>query len=126
MDELLAVISKEQIDRFSKPWCKLDKGSKKNRIINFSENYECSEEDKILLKNLLVKLYNNNILKNDFIEYNSESSMIINIKNLSYNDKQFQFTPNAIKHKMKSRSSKTKTKVERHLTRGKKSDSKTI
>ena len=25
MDELLAIISKEQTERFNKPWCKLDK-----------------------------------------------------------------------------------------------------
>ena len=127
MDELFAAISKEQTERFNKPWCKLDKGSKKDRIISFTENYDCDKDNKNILKNLLIKLHNNNILKNEYIEYDVESSCIKNIKYLSFTDNNFTFTtPNIIKHKSKIRSSKTKTKVERHLSRGKKTESKTI
>ena len=124
MDELLAIISKEQTERFNKPWCKLDKGSKKNRIIYYAENYDCDEDNKVILKNLLIKLLNNNILKNEYIEYDNQSSCITNVKHLSFTDNNFTFTPNVIKHKSKIRNSKTKTKIERHLSRGKKQNPK--
>ena len=36
MDDLLEKLSKEQLNRFNKPWAKLDKGLRKNRIIFFA------------------------------------------------------------------------------------------
>ena len=125
MDDLLDAISKEQQNRFNKPWNKLDKGLKLNRINEYVENYDCDDNDKIKLKDLLIKSFNNNTLKNDHIKYNLDNISIININTLTYENNTFSINNIVKKTKPKIRS-KTKTNIERHFNRSKKSDAKTI
>lgn len=125
MDDLLDAISKEQQNRFNKPWNKLDKGLKLNRINEYVDNYKCDDDDKIKLKDLLIKSLNNNALKNEHVEYDQNTSNILNIKNLSYENDTFSIVNIVKKSKPKMRS-KTKTNIERHFNRSKKSDAKTI
>lgn len=124
MDDLLDAISKEQENRFSKPWNKLDKGLKLNRINEFIMNYDCDSSDKSKLKDLLIKSLNDNILKNEHFEYDKNNNVILNIKNLSYNNNTFSI--NIVKKTKPKVRSKTKTNIERHFNRSKKSDAKTI
>ena len=125
MDDLLDAISKEQQNRFNKPWNKLDKGLKLNRINEYIENYDCDNDDKIKLKDLLIKSLNNNTLKNDHIKYDQDNNAILNINTLTYENNTFSITNIVKKTKPKIRS-KTKTNIERHFNRSKKSDAKTI
>jgi hypothetical protein len=125
MDELLEAISKEKDNRFNKPWNKLGKGLKLNRLNDFVDKYECIDDDKILLKALLTKSLNNNNLKNDHINYDHANNNILNIENLSYDDGVFTLDNVVKKTKPKVRS-KTKTNIERHFNRSKKSDTKTL
>ena len=125
MDDLLDAISKEQQNRFNKPWNKLDKGLKLNRINEYVENYDCDDDDKIKLKDLLIKSFNNNTLKNDHIKYDQDNISIININTLTYENNTFSINNIVKKTKPKIRS-KTKTNIERHFNRSKKSDAKTI
>lgn len=125
MDDLLDAISKEQQNRFNKPWNKLDKGLKLNRINEYLDNYECDDDDKIKLKDLIFRSFNNNTLKNEHIDYDQNTFNIQNIKNLSYDNNTFSIVNIVKKSKPKMRS-KTKTNIERHFNRSKKSDSKTI
>lgn len=126
MDELLDAISKEQENRFNKPWNKLDKGLKLNRINNYVDTYECTEEKRKELKLLLLKIFNTNILKNDHIVYDQEENIIKNIKILIFKDDKFELTTKInVKNKPKNKS-KTKTNIERHFNRSKKTDSRTM
>ena len=126
MDELLDAISKEQENRFNKPWNKLDKGLKLNRINNYVDTYECTEEKRKELKLLLLKNFNTNILKNDHIEYDQEENIIKNIKILIFKDDKFELTTKInVKNKPKNKS-KTKTNIERHFNRSKKTESRTM
>ena len=125
MDDLLDAISKEQQNRFNKPWNKLDKGLKLNRINEYVENYDCDDDDKIKLKDLLIKSLNNNTLKNEHIKYDQDNNAILNISTLTYENNTFSITNIVKKTKPKIRS-KTKTNIERHFNRSKKSDAKTI
>ena len=125
MDELLDAISKEQENRFNKPWMRMDKGLKINRLIDYTEDYDCCESDKVKLKEILLKAFSSNILKNDHIVYDQVNNKISNIKILSYEDNKFVLQNNAIKSKSKTRS-KSKSNIERHFSRSKKADPKTL
>tara|TARA_B110000977_G_scaffold175406_1_gene230133 strand:- start:376 stop:753 length:378 start_codon:yes stop_codon:yes gene_type:complete len=125
MDELLDAISKEQENRFNKPWMRMDKGLKINRLIDYTEDYDCCESDKVKLKEILLKAFSSNILKNDHILYDQVNNKISNIKILSYEDNKFVLQNNAIKSKSKTRS-KSKSNIERHFSRSKKADPKTL
>ena len=104
MDDLLEKLSKEQLNRFNKPWAKLDKGLRKNRIIFFCDNYDCTEQQKTVLKDLLLKTFNNNSLKNEYIDYDPPNNIIVTIKNLVYYNDEFSLTGVNIKSKPKARS----------------------
>jgi len=125
MDELLEAIAEEQNNRFNKTWSKLDKGLKMNRLNNYIEMYDCDDNQRISLKELLIESFINNSLKNDHIEYDKESSQIINIKTLSCENDEFSLNSMNRKPKPKVRS-KSKSNVERHFNRSKKSDNKSL
>ena len=91
MDDLLKKLESEKEERFKKPWAKLEKGNKLNRL-NLYIDDEISEkelnEDTIKkLKKLLNTIFEKGILsKSSEIEYCNETSKILNIKNLVYDE----------------------------------------
>ena len=116
-------IEQEQLTRYQKPWSKLDKGVKLNRILLFIKQ---EKTDKSLtinqekqLKHLLIHLFENNGLnKSSDIEYNQESMKIESIKLLNYNEQVSKYSIQKINYKSKA-TSKSKSNIEKHLSRTK-------
>ena len=117
------LIEQEQVTRYQKPWSKLDKGVKLNRILLFIKQEKI---DKSLtnnqekhLKYLLIHLFENNGLnKSSDIEYNQESMKIESIKLLNYNEQVSKYSIQKINYKSKA-TSKSKSNIEKHLSRTK-------
>jgi hypothetical protein len=115
------LIEQEQLTRYQKPWSKLDKGVKLNRILLFIKQ---EKTDKSLtnnqekhLKYLLIHLFENNGLnKSSDIEYNQESMKIESIKLLNYNEQVSKYSIQKINYKSKT-TSKSKSNIEKHLSR---------
>ena len=115
------LIEQEQLTRYQKPWSKLDKGVKLNRILLFIKQ---EKTDKSLtnnqekhLKYLLIHLFENNGLnKSSDIEYNQESMKIESIKLLNYNEQASKYSIQKINYKSKT-TSKSKSNIEKHLSR---------
>ena len=86
------LIAKEKEERFNKPWSKLDKGTKINRLHLFIKkqklNNELNEEQEKQLKILLMQLFESgNLNKSTDIDYSIEDKEILNIKNLEFDEK---------------------------------------
>ena len=117
------LIEQEQVTRYQKPWSKLDKGVKLNRILLFIKQ---EKTDKSLtinqekqLKHLLIHLFENNGLnKSSDIDYNIESMKIESIKLLNYNEQVSKYSIQKINYKSKA-TSKSKSNIEKHLSRTK-------
>ena len=123
MDELIEVIENEKNKRFNRPWTKLDKGSKLNRILIFikeeKEKNDLNEEESKKLKKLLFHSCDNGLLnKVGDVEYEENEKKIIFIKNLIYgeNDKKYSFN---LPKKIIKPSSKSKSNIDRHFSRSK-------
>ena len=73
-------------DNYNKPWSKLDKFQKINRLIHYINKLNLNTEEKTNLKLLLIESINEKKLKNkDEIIYDSEKGIIIEILNLNKN-----------------------------------------
>jgi len=128
MNDLISTIDKEKDERFKKPWPKLEKGTKLNRILLFVKQEklekELTSEQEKQLKQLLNKVCATGSLnKINDVEYDQEELKIISIQNLSFDEDSKKYSFEKIEKKTKS-SSKSKSNVERHFNRSKKSDKK--
>ena len=123
MDDLLKRLESEKEERFKKPWAKLEKGNKLNRL-NLYIDDEISEkelnEDTIKkLKKLLNSIFEKGILsKSSEIEYCNETCKILNIKNLVYDEDKNEYNFNLPKKVVKP-TTKSKSKIDRHFSRSK-------
>jgi len=123
MDDLLKKLESEKEERFKKPWAKLEKGNKLNRL-NLYIGDEISEkelsEDTIKkLKKLLHTIFEKGILsKSSEIEYCNETCKILNIKNLVYDEDKNEYNFNLPKKTVKP-TTKSKSKIDRHFSRSK-------
>lgn len=123
MDDLFKKLETEKEERFKKPWSKLDKGNKLNRLNLYIENEisekELDEEISKKLNKLLINIFNKGILsKSSEIEYCTESGKIISIKNLIYDEKNKNYNFNLPKKTVKP-VTKSKSKIDRHFSRSK-------
>lgn len=123
MDDLFKKLETEKEERFKKPWSKLDKGNKLNRLNLYIENEisekELDEEISKKLNKLLINIFNKGILsKNSEVEYCVESGKIISIKNLIYDEKNKNYNFNLPKKTVKP-VTKSKSKIDRHFSRSK-------
>ena len=123
MDDLLKKLEAEKELRFKKPWSKLEKGNKLNRLNLFIEN-EISEKELDIdtskkLKKLLHTIFEKGILsKSSEIEYCNETCKILNIKNLVYDEDKNEYNFNLPKKVVKP-TTKSKSKIDRHFSRSK-------
>ena len=112
----------EEPDRFGRPWSKIDKGSKLNRLTQyiklektergFNDDYERK------LKIMLTQLCNSGALnKNTDVIYNPETKLIEDIKNLTYDEDTLKYSFKRPVKKQKTTSSKSKSNIDRHFSR---------
>ena len=123
MDDLLKKLESEKENRFKKPWSKLEKGNKLNRLNLYIEDEikekELDEDISKKLKKLLHTIFEKGILsKSSEIEYCNETFKIISIKNLVYNEDKNEYNFNLPKKVVKP-TSKSKSKIDRHFSRSK-------
>ena len=123
-DNMNELIEKESKQRFENIWSKLDKGTKLNRICLFVKtekgNKSLNNNQENQLKMLLInRLDSGNLNKISDIIYCPEKTIIVEIKNLVYNEdtKKYNFS-SSIKTKIESKS-KSKSKIDRHFNRSK-------
>ena len=124
MNQLINTIDKEKDNRFKKTWLRLDKGSRLNRITLYTsqmnEIHDLDENTTKQLRTLLSQLFDAGILnKNKEIDYSSEEGIIVNIKNLHFNEETQKFIFVKDTKKLKSSPSKSKSNIERHFNRKK-------
>jgi len=123
MEQLLSDIDNEKVNRFMKPWAKLDKGSKLNRIVHFvgdeTQGKELNEKEEENLKKILI-IHNQSGLLNKVgeVEYCDKEYKILSIKNLNYDEEGKTYTFNISKKQIKP-ASKSKSNVDRHFSRSK-------
>lgn len=123
MDDLLKKLEAEKELRFKKPWAKLEKGNKLNRLNLYIEHEtaekELSEDNSKKLKKLLHTIFEKGILsKSSEIEYCNETCKIISIKNLVYDEDKNEYNFNLPKKVVKP-TTKSKSKIDRHFSRSK-------
>ena len=123
MDDLLKKLEAEKELRFKKPWSKLEKGNKLNRLNLYIEEEtkekELSEDISKKLKKLLHTIFEKGILsKSSEIEYCNETCKILNIKNLIYDEDKKEYNFNLPKKTVKP-TTKSKSKIDRHFSRSK-------
>ena len=123
MDDLLKKLEAEKESRFKKPWAKLEKGNKLNRLNLYIENEitekELDEDTSKKLKKLLYTIFEKGILsKSSEIEYCNETCKILNIKNLVYDEDKNEYNFNLPKKVVKP-TTKSKSKIDRHFSRSK-------
>ena len=123
MDDLLKKLEAEKELRFKKPWAKLEKGNKLNRLNLYIEEEtkekELSEDTGKKLKKLLHTIFEKGILsKSSEIEYCNETCKIISIKNLVYDEDKNEYNFNLPKKVVKP-TTKSKSKIDRHFSRSK-------
>ena len=123
MDDLLKKLEAEKELRFKKPWAKLEKGNKLNRLNIYIEDEikekELNEDTIKKLKKLLHTIFEKGILsKSSEIEYCTETCKIISIKNLIYEEDKNEYNFNLPKKVVKP-TTKSKSKIDRHFSRSK-------
>jgi hypothetical protein len=123
MDDLLKKLEAEKELRFKKPWAKLEKGNKLNRLNLYIEHEtnekELSEDTSKKLKKLLHTIFEKGILsKSSEVEYCNETCKIISIKNLVYEEEKNEYNFNLPKKTVKP-TTKSKSKIDRHFSRSK-------
>lgn len=123
MDDLFKRLETEKEERFNKPWSKLENGNRLNRLnLYIQDEIEKKNLDEDNSKNLNILL--NNIFekgvlsKSSEIEYCIETSRILNIKNLMYDEKTNSYNFNLPKKVVKP-TAKSKSKIDRHFSRSK-------
>jgi len=117
-----AMQSEPPEDRFNKPWSRLDKGSKMNRISQFVKlqktEHGLNDDEEKRLKIMLTQLCDNGTLnKSGDVSYDMDTKRIETIKHLIYseNDKTYSFRK--VPKKAKTTPSKSKSNIERHFNR---------
>ena len=122
MEDIFQEMEDEKNERFQKLWSKLDKGSKLNRLVLFVKLKKLEEElndsQEKQLKTLLYQLCESGALnKISDVTYCDETYLILNIKNLEFDEdtKKYSFK----KVEKKKNVSKSKTNIEKHLNRSK-------
>jgi len=119
MEDLLNKLEEEKENRFLKPWSKLEKGNKLNRLNFFIDEKDISVEDGVKLKKLLNNLFKKGMFsKSSDIDYCTKTAKIITIKNLNYDEEKKEYTFNLPKKIVKP-INKSKSKVDRHFSRSK-------
>lgn len=123
MDDLLKKLEVEKESRFKKPWAKLEKGNKLNRlniyIVDEIKEKELNENTGKKLKKLLHTIFEKGILsKSSEVEYCTETCKIISIKNLIYEEEKNEYNFNLQKKTVKP-TIKSKSKIDRHFSRSK-------
>jgi len=123
MDDLLKKLEAEKELRFKKPWAKLEKGNKLNRLNLYIEQEtkekELTEDAGKKLKKLLHTIFEKGILsKSSELEYCNETCKIISIKNLVYDKDKNEYNFNLPKKTLKP-TTKSKSKIDRHFSRSK-------
>ena len=123
MDDLLKKLEAEKELRFKKPWAKLEKGNKLNRLNLYIQDEilekELDEDTSKKLKKLLHTIFEKGILsKSSEIEYCNETCKIISIKNLVYDEDKNEYNFNLPKKVVKP-TTKSKSKIDRHFSRSK-------
>ena len=102
----------EVIDtRFNKPWNKLEKGAKMNRIVLFIQQEKIDKDLNDIqvkdLKTLLFKGCGNGLFnKNTLVSYNEDNALIEVFKNLEFNEtsKKYKLITNSVKNKSVTKS----------------------
>ena len=123
MDDLLKKLEAEKELRFKRPWAKLEKGNKLNRLNLYIEDEttekELNDDTSKKLKKLLHTIFEKGILsKSSEIEYCNETCKIISIKNLVYDEDKNEYNFNLPKKVVKP-TTKSKSKIDRHFSRSK-------
>ena len=118
------LIQKELEERFKKPWSKLDKGTKLNRIHLFIKkekiNKELDDNQEKKLKILLINRFESGGLnKLSDITYCDNKTEITEIKNLVYDEESEKYSFISVAKKKKSEGSKSKSNIDRHFSRSK-------
>ena len=109
--------------RCQKPWNKLDKGIKLNRLLIFikqeSASKSLTDSQEKQLKTLLFHLCENNGLsKSNHVAYNPETMEIESISLIDYNETTHKYSVKKTVYKSKG-ISKSKSNIEKHLSRTK-------
>jgi len=106
---------------FFKPWNKLEKGLKCNRINKYlseQEEYELNDNEKEDLKKLLYNtIHKGKLTKNTDVNYNKDDGTIVKINILLYDEKKRKFAIKKESVKKQKTTSKSKSNVERLLKR---------
>ena len=123
MDDLLKKLEAEKESRFKKPWVKLEKGNKLNRLNLYIQDEisekELDEDTSKKLNKLLNTIFEKGILsKSSEVEYCIETCKIISIKNLIYEKHKNEYIFNLPKKVVKP-VTKSKSKIDRHFSRSK-------
>ena len=113
--------SNDQEMRFKKPWSKLDKGIKLNRILVFIKQEvsrrSLTDNQEKQLKTLLLHLCENNGLnKTSDVVYDSETMQIESLKFLLFHEETKKYSIQKMVYKPKN-ISKSKTNIEKHLSK---------
>ena len=110
-------------ERFQHPWSKLDKGSKLNRLSLFTKmeklTHELSDTQEEALKIQVTQLFScGHLNRNTDVDYNTDEMKITKITNLSFDteSKTYTFAKPVVK-KSKSKTSSSKSRIERHFSR---------
>lgn len=127
---ILKALDAERDQRLHKSWNKLDNGSKLNRLIHFCDSYSLENEydedkKKSLMKFLKANFKLNLFDKSTSIDYNVDEKKIINIPHLNYNESKKTFEIIKTTKSSKLPKPKTRTAVERHVSRSKEKNLKT-
>ena len=123
MEAFIDAMEKEKNERFKKPWTKLDKGTKLNRLLIFiceeNEKHDLNETQVKQLKKLLfLQCENGTLNKANDVDYSDETYHIVSIKNLEYDEEKEVYSFQLPKKQVKA-VSKSKSNVERHFSRSK-------
>tara|TARA_B100000900_G_scaffold408821_1_gene423706 strand:- start:258 stop:635 length:378 start_codon:yes stop_codon:yes gene_type:complete len=110
-------------ERFQHSWSKLDKGSKLNRLSLFTKmeklTHELSDTQEEALKIQVTQLFScGHLNRNTDVDYNTDEMKITKITNLSFDteSKTYTFAKPVVK-KSKSKTSSSKSRIERHFSR---------
>lgn len=118
------VVKEDPNKRFMKPWNKLEKGMKLNRIIQFVETEtdekELSIDQSKELKNILFRACDSGLLnKLTEVNYNEEEACIISFKSLEFNEETNKYKIKTVSSKHRP-NTKSKSNIDRLLKSKKK------
>ena len=123
-DEIEDIVKENPNKRFMKPWNKLEKGMKLNRIIQFVETEtdekELSVDQSKELKNILFRACDSGLLnKLTEVNYNEEEACIISFKSLEFNEETNKYKIKTVSSKHRP-NTKSKSNIDRLLKSKKK------